>query len=42
MNLTELQNLDPNNIGGWPGVIKLLIVLDRKIVDADQVDGHYR
>jgi len=27
MNLTELQNLDPNNIGGWPGVIKSLIVL---------------
>lgn len=27
MNLNELQNLDPNNIGSWPVVIKALIIL---------------
>ncbi len=27
MNLSDLRNLDPNNIGGWPGPIKFLVVL---------------
>lgn len=27
MNLNELQNLDPNNIGSWPIVIKALLIL---------------
>lgn len=27
MTLNELQNLDPNNIGNWPGVIKALLLL---------------
>ncbi|HEY5701271.1 MAG TPA: type 4a pilus biogenesis protein PilO [Gammaproteobacteria bacterium] len=27
MNLSDFQNLDPNNIGGWPLVVKALIIL---------------
>lgn len=27
MNLNDLQNLDPNNIGSWPVVIKALLIL---------------
>jgi len=27
MNLAELRNLDPNNIGSWPGLIKALVIL---------------
>ncbi|MDX1513041.1 MAG: type 4a pilus biogenesis protein PilO [Gammaproteobacteria bacterium] len=27
MNLNELQNLDPNNIGSWPIVIRALLIL---------------
>lgn len=27
MNINELQNLDPNNIGSWPIVIKALLIL---------------
>lgn len=27
MTLNELQNLDPNNVGNWPGVIKALLLL---------------
>ncbi len=27
MNLSELQNLDPSNIGSWPKPIKMLVIL---------------
>jgi len=27
MKLSEIRNLDPNNIGGWPGPIKAVIVV---------------
>lgn len=27
MKLSDLQNLDPNNIGGWPTPVKVLLVL---------------
>jgi len=27
MTLAELQNLDPNNIGSWPGLIRSLVIL---------------
>ncbi len=27
MNLNDLRNLDPNNIGSWPGPIKALVLL---------------
>lgn len=27
MNINDLRNLDPSNIGSWPGVIKALVVL---------------
>ncbi len=27
MNLNDLRNLDPNNIGSWPGLVKELVLL---------------
>jgi len=27
MNMTDLRNLDPNNVGSWPGVIKGIVLL---------------
>ena len=27
MNINELKNLDPNNIGAWPIPIKALVIL---------------
>ncbi len=27
MNLNELRNLDPNNIGSWPGLIRAMVLL---------------
>ena len=27
MNIQDLQNLDPNNIGSWPAVLRLLVLL---------------
>ena len=27
MNLNDIRNLDPNNIGSWPGIIKALVLL---------------
>ncbi len=27
MNIKDLQNLDPNNIGSWPAVLRLLVLL---------------